>query len=295
MSYMPKYYPQLNLYEGLYNPSTVHTTNNAEVAYYEWYLYNRVANIFKWKMPENWERDYFKYVLMGQGYIAIVKTEKYGVIPQYCSLHGNGLYYQPTMVNVATNLVKIRDAVIGEDCALIKFTPFYHGIWPVIHHYAERLALASSSLDMNLINSRLARVFGARGKAEIESLKKIMDMINKGNPAAFTNIANFKGTQAGADPWHVWSADVRSQYIASDLLDDMQTILNDFDTAFGIPNANTEKRERLITSEVESNNEGGACNMITYYESMLPGIKDANRLFNIGLEVNPRWGGEYLG
>lgn len=297
MNYKPKYYPEINSYEANYHPSTVHTTNNAEVAFYEWMLYNRVANIFKWNMPEHWNSDYFKYVLMGQGYIAIVDTPEYGVIPQWCTLTGVGIYYQPTKVNVKTNLVTVTDAIIGEDCALIKFTPFYTGIWWTIHHYAEKLALISSSIDMNLINSRLAYIFGATTKAEIQTLKKLLDQINQGNPAAFTNILNFNKSKKldGNDPWYTWSRDVKSNYITTDLLTDMRTILNDFDTNFGIPNANTEKRERLITSEVESNNAETACNLITFYESMKQGIEDANRLYNINLSVTPRWGDEYIG
>lgn len=292
MSYVPKMYESINTHAGFYEPSAIHTTNNAEVNFYERTLYERVASNLIFTTPETWDDDYLKYVLMSIGYIAVVKTDKYGVIPQWCTLQGIGIYFQPTKINVNNNLVTVNGAEIGKDCALIKFTPDYFGIWDTIHHYAEKLANASTSVDMNLYNSRLAYFFGAKNKANAEAVKKLVDGINQGNPMMVFNQKLMGAEAPGETPWFEYSRDVKASYIATDLLNNMQTIMDDFDSEIGLPNANTQKRERLITDEVNANNAETMARIYTWMDCMKPGIAMANKLFpGLNLSVRLRWEG----
>ena len=47
---------------------------------------------------------------------------------------------------------------------------------------------------------------------------------------------------------------VRENYITTDVQDAKRSIMNEFLTAIGVNNANTDKRERLISNEVDANN-----------------------------------------
>ena len=47
---------------------------------------------------------------------------------------------------------------------------------------------------------------------------------------------------------------LKQTYLVSDLLCDLKKIEDEFDSKVGIPNANTDKRERLISDEVNANN-----------------------------------------
>lgn len=289
MSYIPANYSEINRYQGSYKPSTMLCTNNAEVDFYERSLYERVESNLVFTMPKEWDEAYFKYVLMGVGYIAIVNTEKYGVIPQWCSLTGIGLFLQPTHVNIHNQYVNINSAQIGKDCALIKFTHDYTGIWDIIHHYAEKLAIASTSVDMNMFNSRLAYIIGAKNKANAETIKKAIDNINAGNPNVVINTKLSCGESPDSPLWEEYSRDVKQSYIATDILNDMQTIMNDFDSEIGIPNANINKKERLITDEVNSNNAETMSRILTWIDSMKPGLEMANKLYGLNLSVRTRW------
>jgi hypothetical protein len=65
---------------------------------------------------------------------------------------------------------------------------------------------------------------------------------------------------------------------------DIKKVLNDFDTTIGIPNSNTEKRERITTDEVNSNN----VEALTLVEMWLDNMK---KCFKKASEILPDWNG----
>ena len=71
---------------------------------------------------------------------------------------------------------------------------------------------------------------------------------------------------------------------------DMRKVKEEFLTAIGVPNANTDKRERLITSEVESNNVETRTKIELWKESIERGIKQTKKLFgDMDLSVSFRY------
>ena len=76
----------------------------------------------------------------------------------------------------------------------------------------------------------------------------------------------------------------------SDLLADFRKIKEAFLTDIGTPNANTDKRERLITSEVESNNVETRTKIELWKESIERGIEQTKELFGpMDLAVSYRY------
>ena len=119
--------------------------------------------------------------------------------------------------------------------------------------YADLMGLCVEGAGVNLVNSKLAYVFAASSKASAESFKKLYDKIASGEPAAVIDKSLFNDVD-GSPTWQLFTQNVGQNYITDKILIDMQTIDNQFDTLIGIPNANTQKRERLITDEVNANN-----------------------------------------
>ena len=48
---------------------------------YSRYLLQKAISTFTWDMPKTWSRSYFLYVLYCFGRLAIINTDKFGVIP----------------------------------------------------------------------------------------------------------------------------------------------------------------------------------------------------------------------
>lgn len=251
-SYVPYMYDAISTFNGMQRPGAVHTFDNATTQFFERCLYQRFCSIWDWTMPEEWQKPFFEWVLYMHGFAIIFKEAEYGIIPMFGSFTGFNVFYFPTHCYVHTNLISRDRMQIGRDCEILRLLPDFFGIGDLIHFYAEKLALASQALDMNLINSKLANVFAANSKGEAETIKAVLDKIYSGEPAAVYEPHNKE--RGPAEPWSVFNRDIKAGFIAGELLDVYRSIFSEFDTEIGIPNANTRKRERLIVDEVNQNN-----------------------------------------
>ena len=284
----PVFYDHNNAVNSMVSPSTMHTHDTNLGWYFRRYLLQKAIAVFKWKMPETWAENYFFYVLYCWGYIAIVNTDKFGVIPQGCSLSGYDVMYQPTHATIANALLKgIMQPRIGIQCALLRLQPDYGGIMDKVNFYADMLALCAETAGSNLFNSKLAYVFASKSKKDAESFKKMYDNIASGEPAQFVGSQLFNDD--GSPNWLMFNNDLKGSYIAGDILEDMRKWELKFCSDLGIPNSNTEKKERMIVSEVESNNVEVKLWADLALEQLQKGCKKANELFDIGLSVDWRY------
>ena len=276
-----------NVYNSVVNPSTVHYIDNGTAKFYTRYFLQKAMSVFKWELPELWDTDYFLYTLYTWGFIAILKTDRFGVIPQQCTLTGYNVFYAPKRITVTNPIMpETVERDIDKDCVLLKLTPDYAGILDLIYFYASKMALASSAVNVNLLNSKLAYLFTAKNKSVAESFKKMYDQIASGEPASIIdrNLLDPDGNKT----WDFFSQNLHENYIASDILADMRKIEQQFDTDIGIPNANTDKRERLITDEVNANNVETATRCELWLEELKKGCAKVKTMFDVDISVDWR-------
>lgn len=287
MSEKPFSYDLINLYNAQRSPSTVHVKNTRLRNYFRKYLLQKAISVFKWNIPEEWDKDYFLYTLYCMGFIAIFYNDRYGTICQQCAPGGYNLYYRPSYVIVTNPLFRKSYTLnIDEDCVLLKLQPDYSSIMDLVGYYADQLALASEAMGVNLVNTKSATVFGAENKAQAEAYKKMYDNLSEGDPATVIgkNLMNDDGTPR----WFPFTQNIKEMYITPDVLSDMRKITADFCTEIGIPNANTDKRERLISPEVNANNVETATRCELWLETIRKELKKANEMFNLSLSVDWR-------
>ena len=284
----PVSYHDANIITAMGSPGIVHCANTDLVRYFKRYLYMRTFSTVKITIPKTWNLDYFRYVLFGLGYIAIVNTDRYGPICQACGLYGQGLYYEPTHATIANPLLRgVLRPRIHTQCTVIKLTPDYFGIDDLITYYADKLALCGESVDVNIVNTKLAYIFFAGGKAAAASFKMLYDDIASGKPAVVADKSLLNDD--GSFKIDMFNQQLRNTYIASDMLADMRKIEEEFLTHIGIPNANTDKKERLITDEVNSNNVETQALLDLWMESLTDGAEEANRMFGLDIGFSKRY------
>lgn len=284
----PFYYDHINAYNSLISPSTVHCKNTGLQRYFARYLIQKAISVFKWKMPESWAQNYILYVLYCWGYFAVVNTDKFGVIAQGCALKGYDVYYQPTHALITNPLLSgILEPRIGTQCALIRLQPDYGSLMDKVNFYADMMALCAETVGTNILNSKLSYIFGANNKQDAESFKKMFDKVASGEPAVFIgkDLLNEDGSQS----WLQFNQDLKNTYIADEVMIDLRKWEQEFCRDLGINNANTEKKERMIVDEVESNQEETLLWSDQVLQQLKKDCEKARDLFGIELDVDYRF------
>ena len=170
------------------------------------------------------------------------------------ALSGVSPYGQPTEYTIANPVIQSSTGYsVGVDCAPVYATrerraaPEY--IKRVIDTYAARLDKIDVSIDRAIINTRQVRVFTAD------------------TPQAYKNIETLIATEQNADKSAtVVQSDIlanvqahfpqiKNQYVLDMLLRDKRAILADFMAQFGIDALPYEKKERMLTDEIDGNGD----------------------------------------
>lgn len=269
----PFSYQFMNAVEGTIHPSFLHIHNTSLSRFFKQYLLQDVLSVFKFTLPDWWDADYFRYSLLGYGYVAIFKTDKFGVIPQQCNLTGYNVFYRPTKAMIANPLIGGRELNIGRNCEIIKVMPDYSGIANIVDYYGDLMALTWEGITTNILNSKLAYIGFAGNKADAETFKKLYDRIASGEPAV---IARKKSaTITDDDKFQLFTQNLQQNYIAPQMLESLRNIQSAFRAEIGIPDLSVQKKERLITAEATKTDIYTRAKSMLWLETMREGMEKA--------------------
>ena len=283
---VPYYFDSINQVESHIVPGTMKAGHSVLAQYYRRYLAQRVFSIFTFQnLPETWDEEYLKFVLLTWGTCAVLRTDKFGIIPQQCGFSGYNVFYRPTRALVTNPLFdRTYDLRIGEDCELIRLSPDWRGIPDLIGHYADLLAITVTSIVTTLDNSRLSYVFTGKSKAFGESFKLMFDKIANGEPAVF--IDKQLMDEAGNPNWQTFQQDLRSTYIIDQLQAAERCLMSQFFQDIGIENIPFEKGERLNVAESTSNMYATRCLPDLWKRTINATCKKVNKLFDLNISVD---------
>lgn len=302
---VPIYYDYATQLHNAISPGSVHPKDNTTTRYYMDYLLKRAMSVLKFdNIPDNWDRYYFEYLLYCRGFVAIIDSPTFGVIPQMCQIGGWNIYRAPSFAMIANQVLpssetgrywladeynKQEHPDIKGTCVLIRLQPNFKGLLDVCSITAERLAYMHEALMMNLANSKLAYIIGAENKATAELFKAAVDSIQEGN----LMVAAGKGLwdkSTGKPLWQGFSQNLSQNYIATNILEDMRAELNDFNNFIGIPSTNYNKKAHMTEVEVNANDVETESLVDIMYESVKFGIDKMNAKYGLDVTVKKRYG-----
>lgn len=281
--YTPLNYQQINIAAGTNNPSSVKGYNNKSFAYWERSLFQRIQSVIDWTLPEAWEgktRDFFLYCLFKYGYLAVSENAEFGYFFQPCGVSGYNFYYQPTDAIISNPLYQ-GTLQIGTECELLKLTPDYTGAWDIIWYFAEKLSLLDNAINMSLINCKIPFILGAKNKAIAQALKKILDQVNKGEPAVFYDSTLMNDPKDKDTPFQLLEIikNPKDFYITDKQLQDFQGVLNEFDAEIGIPGLPYQKKERMVAQEATMRTYDGCARSQTWIKTLTSSITEVKKLY----------------
>ena len=146
--------------------------------------------------------------------------------------------------------------IVNKDCVIGWAHSSHAPIRSLVMFYIEKIVDVEKTIEMNLFVHKLPRlvVCSPEDKARVEDL---MEKIEQGEKKLFLDANDVQAIK------NVLDSGSNTSYIIDKLYQYKQNLENELSTFLGINNNPVEKAERLITGEVNSNNqliaECGAC------------------------------------
>lgn len=239
-------------------------------------------SMFEWvNLPDSMNSRYLEMCLYYKGQAALLYDENYGFVNTQAADSGYiNIYGLPTRINCFSySFNQMRDLYVpesGEDktaeCILVMNTFERVPTCATIELFAARLAEAQRTADTNINAMRFPILIKTDRNQEL-SLRNIYAQYEGNSPVIFADRA-----QLNPEDIKVFKTD--APFIANDIMQYKVQIWNEFLTALGVSNLD-EKRERLITSEIDSNNELVNLNLQSFLVPRKKACEEFNQKFGL--------------
>lgn len=262
---------------------TKRLTFNELFIYWREQLIMRIMAIFNYKnLPVSLPKKEIEFRLITRGFCGVNKVggELKAV---FCSLFGVTDYEDIFKAYTWTTPLHSGICKIGVDGILIEANQTRTPLIRLVFRYAVLLAHADLSLQAILINSRATGIFSAKDDKQAESIKTWYDTLSNGNLCAIVN-DELLSTVIGQEGLRNIATNYPDAKNISDFYEIHRNILKDFYNDLGVK-FSTEKKERLITAEVESAEESLLLNIDDMLNTRKEGVANINKLFGTNIEV----------
>lgn len=256
--------------------------------------YNRLRIIalarFKWNnLPKTMNELYLEKVLFENGQASFLKDEKYGFINTKCADNGYvNIYGLPSLLNCYSfDFNTSRELYVGntnsneyEECILIQNNYDRIPTSTTLLLFASRLANCERVIDVN-INSQKSPTIILCDDTTRFTMENLYKNVDNNEQVIFVNKSLLDDNQ-------IQSLNTQSRFVAKDIQEIKKDIWNEALTYLGINNNNINKKERVIQSEINSNNEIINIYLDNFLEPRKIACKQFNEKYgeNISVEVN---------
>ena len=217
----------------------------------EHFLYKRfellALNQFEWEgLPETIQERHIEQILFSNGYAVFFEDPELGFLCLPASFgEGLNVYGDPLTYRVSghnyTRFVKASDSVLIENNKLRMPTIL------AINYFVSQLYEIVRARDVNIKTLKLPFLISCND-TQLFTFKKVLEEIDKNNYAIY-------GEKSYELQDSIKVLPTGAKCLTAELTDLYHDCLNEALTYLGINNANTDKRERLITSEANANNQ----------------------------------------
>lgn len=241
-------------------------------------------SMFEWiNLPKSMNARFLEMCLYFNGQASLLYDKTYGFINTQCASGGNlNIYGLPNQLNCYSfSYQETRNLYIGlneynkeknemeDDCILVMNNWDRTPTATSIELFALRLYEAERTIDVN-IKAQKTPILIICDEEQRSSLLNLYNQYDGNQPFIFGTKELLNNIEA------LKSIKTEAPYVVDKITTYKKEILNEALTFLGINNIQTEKKERLISSEADSNNEYINLNLQSY----LAPRKEACRLFN---------------
>lgn len=234
-------------------------------------------SMFEWQnLPQSMNARFIEMCLFYNGQAALLYDDELGFLNTMAADGGYiNIYGLPTEIQCYSYRFNQRRTLYmtdtgeekGKECILVMNNYERIPTCSTVNLFAYRLAEAQRTADVN-IKAQRTPVLITTDQKQYFTLKKMYEEYDGNTPAIFAD-------KNVITPDALKTLKTDAPYVAQDIMDYKREIWNEFLTFMGISNL-SEKRERMISNEVDSNNELINLNL----QALLIPRKEACKQFN---------------
>lgn len=239
-------------------------------------------SVFKWNnLPPGMNEKWIENFLFQYGECVFWKDEKRGLMVAQCTTDGDlNNYEEPTMVTPIGLDIRCESLKVGKECVLIRNNDERMPTKFPVQLFAYRLAELTRTIDIN-INAQKTPVLVVTSEKQKLTLKNIYSQWNGNEPVIY-------GDKNLDTPELLRVLKTDAPIVFPQLQVQKQTYWNECLTFLGINNANTDKKERLITDEVKANNNHIDLSADCLLKSRQKACEEINKIFGTNISVELR-------
>ena len=253
-----------------------------DLVYIDYYtrLKEYAINTFEWvNLPDTVDARYMELILCERGKVCFFQDELVGFMALPVNEYGNlNVYNYPTehqiyAVNGYNKNRTIEDSVVIYNNYLRLPTVL------TLSLYAERLSKIQRTIDVNIGACKTPYIIVATENQRL-ALENAFNQIDENKPALFfTNEMNLDNIKA---------LDLKTPYVSDKLTLLKHDVWNEAMTFLGIENSNTDKKERMITDEVNSNDGQIEASRFNMLDARLEACEKINKMFGLNISCKFR-------
>ena len=264
---------------------------NRYFMFYMKYLMGIAYQLFEWEnLPPGVDERFLEMVLHHQGRICFTKNPLTGdfIVAQGAEGGTLNIYGRPNTFNTVfpnmrgfeVDLFNFKDDFKANTSGVLIMNNFLlDPTIPTLRLFAEDLAHIKEITRVNVENQRTPWV-GVANDKNYMSMKKFQQQLQENT----THIVVNDKLDLDSLKYH----DVRAPFVADKLNEHLTFVWGDLMTYLGIGNANVLKKERMITSEVNSNEEQTTASENIWLVARQQACDLINELFDLNVSVKIR-------
>ena len=239
--------------------------------------------LFKWEnLPNGIDEKWIERYLFTEGACLFYKDPTLGFM--VAKMGENGMlnaYDEPTNVfPYATNYIYEGEQLINNsNCVIIRNNDDMIPTAPTIQLYAYKLTNIDRTIDTNIMAQKMPIIVKCSDKQRL-SLKQAMNQRNDNEPVIYAD--------KGLNTEEIQVLKTDAPIVFDKLQIQKHAVWNECMTFLGVNNANMDKRERLVTNEVEANNQQVQASEDVMLKARERACDLINKMFGTNIKVSRR-------
>ena len=260
-------------------------TRNSEVF---WYNFNRLKlkaiSMFEWiNLPKEIDERYLELMLCQNGYVCFFKDQLVPDVDTYfalqCTLGGRfNVYNIPTVYQIYT-ASGYNTRRTAEDSVIIYNNLLHSPTVPLLMYHAYNITNVERTIEINLNQLKRPYIFLVPENQRYTFIKLVNDIKNNQDVIIGNKDLNLD---------NINPVNAITPNNTLDLYTLKKRYYNEALTDMGINNLNVDKKERLVSDEVSSNDEDVLINRNSMLYARKMACKQINDMFGLDIDVKFR-------